>query len=180
MLALVEKYTADIPPFYPSSGTAPAVSESPGAVVVLTGTTGALGSSLLADLLSSSAVSKVFALNRDSPTGHTLMARQTQSFIDRGLDTSLLDSDKLILLTCDLSARDLGLDRVVLYEVRYSSCLCYCSLTLSLPDSSHGDVHFSQWCVNASYSALTADRTHVLQLIELTSILLSCPLKVPS
>ncbi|KAG6374188.1 hypothetical protein JVT61DRAFT_4841 [Boletus reticuloceps] len=64
-------------------------------VVLLTGSTGGLGSYLLASLLSREDVALVYAFNRPSKTD-TIQHRQRAAFEDRGLDTALLDSDKLI------------------------------------------------------------------------------------
>ncbi|KAF8601152.1 acetyl-CoA synthetase-like protein [Ceratobasidium sp. AG-I] len=61
--------------------------------VVVTGTTGALGSHLLAVLLESDAVESVWALNRKSKEGG--MERQRASFEDKMLDVRLLESEKL-------------------------------------------------------------------------------------
>ncbi|GAB1517058.1 hypothetical protein RhiTH_000101 [Rhizoctonia solani] len=62
--------------------------------VVVTGTTGGLGSHLLAQLLKSDRVEKVWAMNRKSSKGNK--ERQTTSFQDKLLDVNLLKSGKLI------------------------------------------------------------------------------------
>jgi hypothetical protein len=58
-------------------------------VVLLTGATGAVGSFMLRDLLSSNQVAKVYCLVRGR-SGTDLMGRIRDAFIDRFLDTSLL------------------------------------------------------------------------------------------
>ena len=63
-------------------------------VVLLTGSTGGLGSYLLASLLSHEDVAIVYAFNRPSKSG-TIEQRQRAAFEDRGLDTAVLDSEKL-------------------------------------------------------------------------------------
>jgi hypothetical protein len=60
--ALIEKYSADMPDMA-MEGMEPALSTR---VVVLTGSTGGLGSHLLAGLLTDDRVTKVYALNRPS------------------------------------------------------------------------------------------------------------------
>jgi NAD(P)-dependent dehydrogenase (short-subunit alcohol dehydrogenase family) len=114
MLALVTKYTQDIPSFKPSSST-----ELPSdqAVIVVTGTTGSLGSNLLEALILSSAVAKIYALNRPSTSGDSLAMRQRRSFTERGLDDTLLGSEKVVLLEADLCEPSLGLHEAVLEEV---------------------------------------------------------------
>jgi hypothetical protein len=114
MLELVDKYTQNISSFSTSSPAMPTPDYS---VVVVTGTTGSLGSSLLAALISSPAVSVVYALNRPSSNGEALPARQRRSFVERGLDEGTLDSDKLSLLEADLSDQGLGLSPDILERV---------------------------------------------------------------
>ncbi|KAG8734982.1 hypothetical protein FRC10_011138 [Ceratobasidium sp. 414] len=83
--------------------------------VVLTGTTGALGSHILAQLLESDRVDKVWALNRNSKE---VSARQSSSFEDKMLDAELLKSRKLVLLDVDLEDQRLGLEEGVYEEIR--------------------------------------------------------------
>ncbi|EJD42002.1 NAD(P)-binding protein, partial [Auricularia subglabra TFB-10046 SS5] len=80
------------------------------ATVLITGTTGALGSNLLAQLLASPDVSRVYALNR-SHASQALPKRQAASLIDQGLDPALLCLQKLVLLEGDTTQRELGLRR---------------------------------------------------------------------
>ena len=60
-------------------------------VVVLTGTTGALGPNILASLLQNERVRRVYRPSRD----HDITHRQRSPFEDQGLDTTLLQSKKL-------------------------------------------------------------------------------------
>ncbi|EUC65987.1 NAD-dependent epimerase/dehydratase family protein [Rhizoctonia solani AG-3 Rhs1AP] len=64
--------------------------------VIVTGTTGGLGSHLLAQLLARDRVEKVWAMNRKSSKGNT-RERETASFEDKLLDVSLLESEKLVV-----------------------------------------------------------------------------------
>lgn len=106
MYAMVHKYTAD---FRQHVGSG----QSNGESVLVTGTTGWLGSLILADLLKSD-VRRVYAINRK---GAPLLERQTGAFKERGLDFSLLLSEKLVLLEADLTVEYLGLDNKTLEEV---------------------------------------------------------------
>ncbi|KAJ7443002.1 putative aminoadipate reductase [Mycena latifolia] len=92
------------------------VSSSGGAVVLLTGSTGGLGSHLLEMLLSLPAVERVYAFNRmgKAPSSN----RQTEAFIDRALDTNLLSSEKLVYLEGDTSKPDLGVPADVYTKLR--------------------------------------------------------------
>jgi hypothetical protein len=78
--------------------------------VVLTGTTGALGSHLLAQLLANDKVQRIWALNRPHK-GSTLTIKQRQhaAFEDKMLPVGLLDHSKLTFLECSLDQTRLGL-----------------------------------------------------------------------
>ncbi|KAK3338121.1 LOW QUALITY PROTEIN: male sterility protein-domain-containing protein, partial [Neurospora tetraspora] len=98
MEALVEKYTQDLPT---PKQNKPAPADE-GQVVVITGTTGGIGSYLIDMCSSSPRVSKIICLNR-SEDGK---ARQTASSSGRGLST---DFSKCEFYHADLSRADLGL-----------------------------------------------------------------------
>ncbi|KAI1409738.1 acetyl-CoA synthetase-like protein [Hypoxylon sp. FL1857] len=98
MKSMLEKYTKDLPP---ANTTKPPPLDD-GQTVMVTGTTGALGSYLLHFLISDSNVKKIIALNR-SKDGQ---ARELQVFEERGLNA---DFSKVEFLQADLSLPDLGL-----------------------------------------------------------------------
>ncbi|KAH7318806.1 hypothetical protein B0J17DRAFT_724242 [Rhizoctonia solani] len=83
--------------------------------IVVTGTTGALGSHLLAQLLESDGVEKVWAMNRKSSKGNT-RGRQMVSFEDKMLDLSLLNNEKLKFVDADLADPKLDLHNGVYDE----------------------------------------------------------------
>jgi hypothetical protein len=114
MLALVEKYAQSIPPNNTCSSTGPPLG---GSAILITGTTGSLGSSLLEALISSKDVTKIYALNRPASNGEALDVRQRRSFVERGLDETLLSSKKVVLLESDLCGLGMGLSRDILEEV---------------------------------------------------------------
>lgn len=89
-------------------------------VVVLTGSTGGLGSYLLASLLQRADVSVVYAFNRPSKTAaSSIQRRQESGFEDRGLDVTLLQSEKLVYVETDTSHDGLGLDKQLYEKVRF-------------------------------------------------------------
>jgi hypothetical protein len=89
-------------------------------VVVLTGSTGGLGSYLLASLLQREDVSVVYAFNRPPRgTASSIQRRQESRFEDRGLDVTLLQSEKLVYVETDTSQDDLGLDKELYQKVCY-------------------------------------------------------------
>ncbi|KAJ7439939.1 putative aminoadipate reductase [Mycena latifolia] len=101
---MVAKYSEGFDEPIVQSKTAP---PSGGAVVLLTGSTGGLGSHLLEILLRLSSVERVYAFNRKSRA--SVSDRQRDAFVDRALDVELLSSKKLVYLEGDTSKADLGL-----------------------------------------------------------------------
>lgn len=109
-------------------------------VVLVTGTTGGLGACLVSDLVKSSRVRKVYAVNRRGK--QDLRTRQVDSFQERGLDGRLLDEGgKVQLVEADLEKLSLGLEQSLYEEMRDSVSVivhnawrldCECALDLSL------------------------------------------------
>ncbi|QRV80473.1 acetyl-CoA synthetase-like protein [Ceratobasidium sp. AG-Ba] len=112
--AMVQKHTPNRP------SKSPRVQSPSTERIVLTGTTGALGSHLLSQLLQNEKVGRVWALNRKSRNADG-MQRQRASFEDKNLDVKLLESGKLILAEADLTDGNLGLDDQLLEEIRASA-----------------------------------------------------------
>jgi hypothetical protein len=125
--AMVDKYAKDMPAMNKAS------TQPDATVVLLTGSTGGLGSQLLATLLSDPRVVKVFALNRPGKTSSK--ARHEATFRDRyalyrctqsdyltnccssGLDEELLTSEKVQFIEGDAAAEHLGLSKDLYEEV---------------------------------------------------------------
>ncbi|KZT61208.1 acetyl-CoA synthetase-like protein [Calocera cornea HHB12733] len=110
MTAMVEKYSQNFPVHTASDR------RSTGAVVLLTGSTGSLGTYLLEQLLLDERVECVYAVNRLSEK-HDLLARQRDAFVDRGVDVQLLQSPKLRLIETDANGEDLGLSEELREEI---------------------------------------------------------------
>ncbi|OSX62600.1 hypothetical protein POSPLADRAFT_1055973, partial [Postia placenta MAD-698-R-SB12] len=85
--------------------------------VLITGTTGALGCSILAQLLYKDQIKTVYALNRTSTSGSTLQQRQVAAFIDQGFSKSLATCSKLVLLEGTLKNTDLGIDSHTMNDI---------------------------------------------------------------
>jgi hypothetical protein len=110
--ALVHKYTEGFPARLALNGSAHSLLA--GDVYLLTGTTGGLGSNMLAQLLQAPTVMRIYAFNRPSKSA-TSQGRQLSAFRHRGLNTGLLLSEKLVYVEGDLGAPAFALgDR--LYE----------------------------------------------------------------
>ena len=89
-------------------------------VVLITGSTGRLGSFLLEKLLCDKRVRKVFALNRGSPTSDkTLLDRQREMFKTLEINMSLLTSSKVEYLVADYAKPLLGLSEEKYDEVSW-------------------------------------------------------------
>lgn len=87
-------------------------------VVLLTGSTGNLGSPLLASLLQDPRVQRVYAFNR-APSGvQSMFERHIGKFTDWGLDVTLLKSDKVFFVSGDTALPNLGIDSTLYDEVR--------------------------------------------------------------
>ena len=115
MVALVKKYSSDFPKHTPS---APLNEKRGGDVVLITGTTGSIGASTLAELLDSPEVEKVYALNRPHKKGLPLVIRQRLALTSQGLAGDLVLSEKLVMLEGDMGRPCLGLEASIQREVR--------------------------------------------------------------
>lgn len=121
--AMIQKYSADF-----QSSLLEGPSKHPridgGRVVLLTGSTGTLGSYMLADLLGRPEISTIYVLNRFSTASGTYSSRrQHNAFEERGLSTRLLFSAKKVFyLEGDISQDGLGLATCT-YERVCSLCL---------------------------------------------------------
>ena len=86
-------------------------------VVLLTGSTGNLGSQILENLLLNPEISRVYTFNRASASSKSQLDRHLNRFRDKGLDLSTLESKKWAPLEGDLAKEDLGLSEAVYKEV---------------------------------------------------------------
>ena len=89
----------------------------PGMVVLLTGSTGNIGSHILEALLRESRILRIYAFNRPSSRRVSLLDRHRERFEDKGFDKSLLVSQKLVFLEGDASQDGLGVSSLVFNEV---------------------------------------------------------------
>jgi len=113
VLEMMAQYSKE---FAPHAGTEPLPSHD---VVIVTGTTGTIGSNVLVQLVADPKVRKVYGLNREGST--PLDARQRIALRDRGLDPSVVDSPKVVLLEGTVSQPKLGLADDLYEELRTST-----------------------------------------------------------
>ncbi|KAF7965726.1 hypothetical protein HWV62_42156 [Athelia sp. TMB] len=111
---MIEKYSAGLTEVHKSA-------DAPGApVVLLTGSTGGLGSYMLRELLRSERVERVYAYNRPAKGAATIQERQKDAFLDKGFELELLQSNKLVYLQGDSALPQLGLADDVYEQLRSS------------------------------------------------------------
>lgn len=116
MLRTVEKYTTSFP-IRPSSLRSSKPAKD---VVLLSGTTGGLGSDILSHLLHDESVALVYAYNRRSAD---VAERQKKAFRERGLNEADLLSGKFRPIEGEMSEPNLGLDSDLYEEVRLISAM---------------------------------------------------------
>ncbi|KAG6914129.1 putative NRPS-like protein biosynthetic cluster [Tephrocybe rancida] len=102
---MIEKYSYDLSGASPTTGSP---QPSP-AVILLTGSTGNLGSEILAALLKNAKVEHIYALNRHSQELLTTKERHLRRLEERGLATELLNTGKVSYLIGDTTQSNLGL-----------------------------------------------------------------------
>ncbi|THH31711.1 hypothetical protein EUX98_g2485 [Antrodiella citrinella] len=103
MLSMVEKYHVHLPKH------APTVPLPPRGTVLITGTTGSLGCTLLSRLLEDTDIEHIYALNRISEEGKELLGRQKDKLVEWGLDPEIVHSLRVTFLEADMSADKIGL-----------------------------------------------------------------------
>lgn len=117
MLGMLEKYSAAFPARLVNSTE---INDAPkGDVVLLTGSTGGFGCNLLAQLVYSNDVAKIFALNRASPQGTSLQKRQVDALKLHGIDIDVVLNSKVVLVESDLRLPGLGVEATLLEEVTF-------------------------------------------------------------
>ncbi|EKM52250.1 uncharacterized protein PHACADRAFT_211524 [Phanerochaete carnosa HHB-10118-sp] len=107
--AMIEKYSDDLP-----TARAQAFGRGAAPIVLLTGSTGNIGSHILAYLLAEPRVARVYTLNRPSadPRG-----RLKAALSERDLPVKELDGPRLVLLAGDVTRDNFGLDDAQYREV---------------------------------------------------------------
>ena len=114
--ALIAKYTADMP-----TAKAKGKANASPPVVLLTGSTGNIGSHILAYLLADERVGRVYTLNRPSADP---LGRLKAAFTERGLPAEMLDDARLVSLAGDITKENFGLEEAQYREVRLAMSFC--------------------------------------------------------
>ncbi|KIJ40867.1 hypothetical protein M422DRAFT_780553 [Sphaerobolus stellatus SS14] len=111
----IHTYTQEWPRHRP----APNQNDSTKEVILLTGSTGGVGSHILGELVKLPSVTRIYAFNR--PTKKSSRQRHLEAFSDRGNDISLLDDEKIIYIEGDTSVQGFNIDPSVYKEIQYSA-----------------------------------------------------------
>ncbi|KAG5337586.1 putative NRPS-like protein biosynthetic cluster [Termitomyces sp. Mn162] len=115
---LIAKYSINLG-LLPLESAAPSAQNSD-LVVLLTGSTGHLGSHILANLLKEDRITRIYAFNRDNQKSKSLLDRHGERFVDIGIDPRILKNEKLILITGDARRFDLGIEAELYREISLS------------------------------------------------------------
>ena len=107
----VERYSANFPSRPSGLIERPAGKDA----VLITGTTRGFGCDTLEHLLRDNNVARVYAFNRK---GTQAPDRQRAQFVARGLDVSLLDSPKFVMVEAALHEQDFGIEDTMRDEIR--------------------------------------------------------------
>lgn len=154
---MVDKYSKNFSTHVPS---APLPTKD---TILLTGTTGALGSNILAQLVASPLVARIYAFNRASGGSTPLLERQKTALQERGLDPSLVFSKKIVLVEGNVSEKGLGVSAELYSEIR----------------SSVTHIIHNAWPVNFNLS-LESFESQIKGLRHLIDLSLSSPLPFPA
>ncbi|KAI0064074.1 acetyl-CoA synthetase-like protein [Artomyces pyxidatus] len=160
--AMIKKYATDFPARPPASARIP---DSDGEVVILTGSTGSLGTFLLHTLLQDSRVNKVFAFNRKGSS--STFGRQTQSYQERGLDLATLrsavSSGRLEFHEVEVNVHNFGLPSEVFEKIHSSTTL----------------VIHNAWVLNFNWTLATFEPVHIKGLRNMLDFALTSPKATP-
>jgi hypothetical protein len=156
MNAMVKEFASFAPAVNTSTTNICHQSDSTGQVLFITGTTGGLGCHLLHDAYENEEVVRVYAFNRPQRSGTSLAERQRQVLRVHGLNESIVEKKKIVLLEGDLTAEKFGLSERAYKEVSnfffyahtlLNSIIHCCSWpSLSRISSTTVYYHFSSLC----------------------------------
>lgn len=112
---MIRKYSPNISAYTVQKKSRPPTTGS--LVVLLTGSTGGLGSNMLASMVRNARFKKIYAFNRTSLKGALIHDRHKETFKKQGLDVNLIPDKKIVYLCGDMTKDYLGLTVPVYEEV---------------------------------------------------------------
>ncbi|KAI0051407.1 acetyl-CoA synthetase-like protein [Auriscalpium vulgare] len=159
---MVKKWTTNFPERPPASAQIP---DSGGEVVILTGSTGSLGTFILHTLLCDPRVDKIYAFNRKGSAAP--FVRQTASYNERGLDLSILrasvSSGRLEFHEVEVNLHNFGLASEVYDTIHKTTTLI---------------IH-NAWVLNFNWSLATFEPVHIKGLRNMVDFCITSPLVTP-
>lgn len=158
MQAMIDKYTAGL-----DAELAPKKTRTDNLTVLLTGSTGSLGSYLLQSLIENPRVAKIICLNRTEDAKKRQTAGNKQKELLTPWDSSDAQSNSVEFLTTDLSKADLGLG-----EETYSRLL---GVTDAI-------VH-NAWKVNFNQTMESFEKGHIAGTRHLIDLSRKCAYRAP-
>ncbi|KAL5534849.1 hypothetical protein ACEPAG_1314 [Sanghuangporus baumii] len=117
--SLVDKYSHSFPTFSPKQSGMQKEETTVAATVLLSGSTGAFGANILAELVASPTIRRAYAVTR--PKQGNTYERHAQALRREGYDAkSILDSPKVRLIEADLSIEGFGVEKDLCEELELS------------------------------------------------------------
>lgn len=153
MNQMLGKYTTDLPqPFSRSGGES---RPETGFHVILTGSTGSLGTQLLVELLSSTSVARVVCLDRSSDA-----ALRIETYLSTWPTPPNIDASRVSFHQADYKKADFGLPPAVLNNLRQTTNVI---------------IH-NAWKVDFNHSLETFEETHIRGVRNLVDFSISSPI----
>lgn len=179
--SLLDKYSQDLPRRQTHLDTSQSSDSS--TVFVLTGSTGSLGSHVLAALAGRDSVQKVYCFVRPAPVD-VMMAKHRRAFESFGLDVSLLDagstSGRIVFLSADFSQDDFGLRPEILKQVRIPRVpLRARILNMIQIHAEVTHIFHCAWQLNFNLDVTTFERHDLAGVHNIASFALKSPRRVP-
>lgn len=115
---LVDNYTQDFPPLY-SGPQSDRSNDVKGAVILISGCTGAFGANLLGIFAQSPHIQTIYAISRPARSGPDVVERHARGLVREGYSTNLLNDGKVRMIEGELHLEEFGLEHELYATVRY-------------------------------------------------------------
>jgi thioester reductase-like protein len=161
----------------PTSVASVKPSKAQGHVLLVTGTTGALGSYLLDGFLRDASVARVYTFNRSGPKSQSQIERHLEGFTEKGLDPSIFHQyqGKWVMLEGDLTMENFGLlESEFLDLARDVTTIVHNGESQSNMSTAHFIEYGSAWTVRLS-SPLSYFESQIQGVNKLLSFALASP-----
>ncbi|KAA1469655.1 acetyl-CoA synthetase-like protein [Dentipellis sp. KUC8613] len=160
--AMVRKYTETFPERPAASSLIP---DGIGETVIITGSTGSLGTFILDTLLHDPRVTRVYAFNRKSAS--PTLSRQIRSYKERGLDAPSLqaavDDGRVEFHDVEVNLHDFGLGAETFAKIHATTTMI---------------IH-NAWVLNFNWTLATFEPVHIKGLRNMVDFCITSPLTTP-